>query len=48
MVLLPIGVILFTKLVAWVKRDRSHERTFREASVVSQASVKRSDVLRVA
>ena len=40
MMLLPIGVILFTKIVAWFRRDRSHERELRE---MSRAVSSRSD-----
>ena len=32
MMLAPVGVLLFTKVVGWCRRDRSHERALIESS----------------
>ena len=44
MMLAPVGVLLFTKLVGWCRRDRSHEQALR----ASTARPTRSSVAKVA
>ena len=38
MMLAPLGVLLLTKLISWVRRDRSHERLLLEQSRKLEAS----------